>query len=538
MQWTIKKKLALGFGLAALLIVGCVTIARWAQIRAAHTEELVAHDQLLLRDMQYLSAYVNRASVLQRGFLISGDEEKLNKLATLRAEANPVVERIKTATSADPDEKQLMDSWFATMLERRAIVDKLNTARRTGGFEAAKAVFDTGEDNRLYQLLEEDSKALQKLIEAHLTESLAQEVNFQRDVAWAEYISGAIALALLAGILFLLTGSIDQNIAIAIRQIEAMADKDLSIADAEPATSDELATAIHAINHLKLAMNRALGEVARSSTQVAGAGAEIESTARQIAETTHHERQNVELFASALAQMNAAIRDVAQHAERASLSANDAVSTATDGRELVLNAQQAMDRIHKTVTTAAGDITRLGEESRAIGEVVRIIEEIAGQTNLLALNAAIEAARAGEHGKGFAVVAQEVRQLAERTGTFTKEIAGKIEAVQQGAERAVTSMQEGEAVVNDGVEQFNSVRTSLDAIMQGIESVQQGIAMIATASTEQSAAADGLTHNIHDISSEVGQQSQRADQTAAACAELAKLAAALEKVVDAFRLAA
>jgi len=384
--------------------------------------------------------------------------------------------------------------------------------------------------------MQEEIEGIETVMIARAYAQKAADDVLQGQIAWVEVISLAMAMCFLSGVAFTLIRSVSCNVRISVELVEAMAGKDLTGEDAEPACDDELAGVIRSINKMKHANAEAFAQIADSSAKVASATAQIESTARTVSSSTHGEQGNVEQFASSVAQMNAAVQDVAQHAEHAAAAANDAVSTAASGQEVVRQTQQAMNRISDTVKTASGNIVNLGAETQSIGEVVRIIQEIAGQTNLLALNAAIEAARAGEQGKGFAVVAQEVRQLAERTAKFTKEIAARIESVQLGADRAVQSMRDGVEVVGEGVSQFNQVSASLDAITQRIQAAQQGIAMIATATTQQSAATAEMTENIHAISSEVGKTSDQIVQTAQSCAELANLASVLQQVVNGFRL--
>jgi methyl-accepting chemotaxis protein len=538
MRWTIKRKLFLGFGLAAILIVALAAIGKWAQVRQRATQEAMARTSGLVFDLEHLVAYIHEVTSEQRSYLISGNEADVAAIATQRADANVTAARIIATFNGDTEQTARMGRYQAAITARRGFVNKLIAARKEQGFEAAKALFDTGEDNRLLAAILVEFNGIKSTAVAQLAAEQAANEELQRTIAWIESIAVLLALVLLIGIALTLTHSIQLNVKTSVYLVGAMAEKDLSQPDGVASGNDELSTAIQAINRMKQAMAHALSEVSDSSAQVAGAGAEIESVSREISDASNEERRHVEQFASSLAEMNAAVKEVAEHAEQASLAANDAVSSASQGQQVVEQTELAMNRITETVQKASTDISALGADTQSTGQVVRIIEDIAGQTNLLALNAAIEAARAGEQGKGFAVVAQEVRVLAERTAKFTKEIADKVEAVQKGADRAVESMQQGENVVQDGVSQFRQVSVALSQIRQRIEASQEGISMIATASTQQSAATAGLTQNMHEISSEVSHITERVDQTAIACAELSRLASGLQRVVDSFQLPA
>ncbi|MGA7830452.1 MAG: methyl-accepting chemotaxis protein [Terracidiphilus sp.] len=538
MRLTIRRKLFLAFGLAAFMMIGGTGVAYWAQVRAQATRDEIVKTYGILNDLEYLISYVRGVTVVSRAYIISGDETAIAGIPAMRKDADVVAARVQSQIAGDTEQMDHMARYLEAVRQRRVFVNAENKARKEQGFDAAKALFSTGEDDRLLSVMIAEFNEMKVAEKSQLRAEMDKNARLQQLIARTELIGIVLAVVLLSSVTFLVMRSIHKNLQISVEMLGAMAQKDLSGADGRPDSQDELADAIEAINRMKGSMSDALVEVARSSAQVAAAGTEIEATSRQISETAHDEQRNVEFFASSVAQMNATVKDVAGHAERASMAADDAVLTANSGREVVRQSEAAMNRISESVQMASGDIATLGQVTGSIGEVVRIVQDIAEQTNLLALNAAIEAARAGDQGKGFAVVAQEVRVLAERTAKFTKEIAEKIESMQQGTGRAIQSMRQGETVVREGVSQFSQVSTALDAITQRIEAAQQGIAMIATATTQQSAATEGLTESIHSISMEVTKTTNQVDQTALACTELAKLAAVLQNVVNGFQLPA
>jgi methyl-accepting chemotaxis protein len=190
----------------------------------------------------------------------------------------------------------------------------------------------------------------------------------------------------------------------------------------------------------------------------------------------------------------------------------------------------------QTTSEAAGQIESLGRSSDQIGRIVGVIEEIAEQTNLLALNAAIEAARAGEQGRGFAVVAGEVRRLAERTTTATKEIGSMIASIQQETSTAVQSMESGRERVDASMKMVEECKSALGQIVESVHKEGGLVQRIATAAAEQTSAANQVAESMNSISHFTEHATAAGEQTVAACSDLARLASELERHLQRFNV--
>lgn len=327
------------------------------------------------------------------------------------------------------------------------------------------------------------------------------------------------------------TSPVSQSLAIA----ERIAKNDLSQV-IEVQGRDEFARLMQALKAMQDGLRSTLASISDSSNQLASTSEEMHAVTEDANKGMQRQNNEVEMAATAVTEMSAAVEEVARNASAASEAANRSNSAALAGRARVDETVQAISLMVANVEDASLEVQGLAVMATDISKVLDVIRAIAEQTNLLALNAAIEAARAGEAGRGFAVVADEVRALAHRTQQSTSEIEQMISSIQKGTGAAVSAMTHTNAQAQRTLDTAQGAGTALVDITESIDNITERNVLIATASEEQAQVAREVDRSLVSIRDLSNQASEGSSQTALATSELTKLAVELNRLVRQFHM--
>ncbi|TMJ22699.1 MAG: HAMP domain-containing protein [Alphaproteobacteria bacterium] len=258
-----------------------------------------------------------------------------------------------------------------------------------------------------------------------------------------------------------------------------------------------------------------IGEIVQT---VSSASTQLEASAGTLSATADRSQEMATAVASASEEASANVQSVASATEELSSSVNEI------SRQVQESARMASDAVGQARTTT-DRVSELSKAASRIGDVVELINTIAGQTNLLALNATIEAARAGEAGRGFAVVASEVKALAEQTAKATGEIGQQVTGIQAATQESVGAIKE----ISGTIERLSEIASTIAAAVEeqgaatkeisrnvqqaaqgtqqvsaNITDVQRGAAETGSASSQVLSAAQSLSGDSNRLKLEVG----------------------------------
>lgn len=314
-----------------------------------------------------------------------------------------------------------------------------------------------------------------------------------RSIAVQKSVSTSINTALIGftillttcGIVFILAGYATKPIQSLLYAANRISKGDLTISNINIKSKDEIGNLGKAFESMVINLQEVIIKIKEHSLRVSESSREMIDVCEQqanvatttaenvneIAEGTFQMSSNIDKISSNMSILDQAMTDISKKSNTVSLAIDDASNYSGNGSEALLKVNLSMNNIQHSVNDTSKVINKLGEHSKSIGEITNVIKGISKQTNLLALNAAIEAARAGEQGKGFAVVADEVRKLAEQSGTAAEQVSTLINGIQKETENAIMVMNKGINEVDDGSKVIDEANRYFELIFKTIQEI-------------------------------------------------------------------
>jgi len=292
----------------------------------------------------------------------------------------------------------------------------------------------------------------------------------------------------------------------------------------------------HAVQQMSKSLAELVSNLNASMLALRSELQRVEDRAGAIAQLTETQQQSTEMIATAMTEMASSANNVADSAGDTARNTDEADKQSQHTQQLIHNTVDNIQGLAGQLGTASEAVANLDSDVHNIVKVLDVIGDIAEQTNLLALNAAIEAARAGEQGRGFAVVADEVRNLAGRTQSSTKEIQLMINNLQEGSRNAIKTMEVCATTSESTVTESQNASEALQQIVIALESISSMSHQIATAAAEQTQVSDDISKRINMIEESGNQLSNVVTESHNSTQTLASLSNELEAWVNRFEV--
>jgi methyl-accepting chemotaxis protein len=334
---------------------------------------------------------------------------------------------------------------------------------------------------------------------------------------------------------FIVVRSINRPIRTVMDAAQEVASGDLTIG-ISLRSNDEMGIMADSLNRMISTLNDSFGKISGVADTLSTHALKMSESSDNLLNDAEMQSIQVNQIVSSSSEMSQSIIDVAKNTSEASEATRDSTELARKGKEVVEVTVEGIMRLVKSLENVSDTIEGLGTRSTEIGEIITVIEDIADQTNLLALNAAIEAARAGEFGRGFAVVADEVRKLAEKTSGATGEIADKVNMIQTATGNAVTAIKEGMEHGSEAVQSASRAGESLQSIVSGSDRVMDMVQLIASATDQQSSAAEEVSQSMEEFASVIDRSARLSRDVRSAAEELREVAGSLTGQISQFKV--
>nr|WP_285800667.1 methyl-accepting chemotaxis protein [Exiguobacterium sp. s160] len=478
-----SKKIMASIGLLLILTFVGMGYNLWTLERmTSQYEQMISNDVMKMKAADDLALGMVRQAYGVRGYVLVQDDERKQQIIQGGEEKKTAIESLIELADNEAERNE-----FEALLEYATGYDVLATQAIT----AIDANDQEAIDRLTLRLMPDVTKSISSTGEALQAETekdmLAMQAELQQAGERAFLYSIVIAIVsvvLMVGAGYAISRMVTAPLRFLAKEVAVVAEGDLTRADLEALTQDEIGQLMTGFNRMKGNLRELIDRVTQNAQEITAQSEELyastEEMASQTEETTRLIDRVVEETVAQAKEASDSARSVAAADEGIGQiagsigSIDDDVSQslklAEEGGATMTQAKDEVRALERETRLTGESISALKQQSDEIALITEVIQSITDQTNLLALNAAIEAARAGEQGKGFAVVAEEVRKLAEQSKQSATQIAGLIESIQA----------QSNAVLDQHVVSAKRVETNSKLLEQATRAFEQIVRQLET----------------------------------------------------------
>lgn len=546
-QLSLTQKLFSGIGLILLFVTLGMGYNLWTlQNMTSQYEDMIRHDVMKMKAADDLSLGMTRQAYGIRGYILVQEDVRREQIERGAKEKKEALEQLLALSETEAETKEL-----ESMLSYANGYDGLAQ-------EVIVAADNQDQDNidRLtLRLMPDVTASITETGERLQAETEATIIEKQQEL---ERLGGqaflySTGIALLILLLTLGAGYMLQRmVTVPLRQLSnevgIVADGDLTRADMQALTRDEIGELMLGFNQMKGNLRELIDEVSRNAQEITAQSEELYASTEEMSSQTEETTRMIEQVvgetvnqAGAASKSGQAVAAADEGVERIAISIGTisqdvqaSLKLAERGEQTIQQAKQEVIALEAETLTTGQSITALKQQSDEIALITEVIQSITDQTNLLALNAAIEAARAGEQGKGFAVVAEEVRKLAEQSKQSASQIAGLIESIQAQSnavlERHAISARRVEtntALLEEATTSFQQIVGQLHASVENTEQIRVASSEIAITTKQVATAAIDMASDSEGTAETMRSVGETADAQLAMIQELNGVAESL-----------
>ena len=533
-----KKRFPIGFQLAgmfALVSVLFLAVMTYTLVQfkdaGRETEVIVTKTSVWMIDVKNAHTEFTRALLDMRGFLFypdgaayeKGYQEKIHASLAIVQQVKKELPQSETRQAAEVVEKALED--YINYADTRML-----PARRTN---ASNWMAVTTEGRAKVQAIDAGFLKLSEVQKNYLDKSGMAVLQSSKDDSNLAIMLSVLILLIVIVLVVYYSRNMSKRLGRLSTNLEQVGKLDLTGEDVYPSRNDELGDMGLVVIHMRQVLSKFVMQIRDSGQTLAAASEELSAgvaehlvavntvaeSINDIAVGVQQNSDNVSNISATLEEISAGSEQISAGAGDVNVSTHNAVSEASKGMGMLEQLVNQNEDISQSMRDITDVTTHLSQGSEKIKGIVNLINGIAAQTNLLALNAAIEAARAGEAGRGFAVVADEVRKLAEQSGSATKDIAEIIGSMGDEINIAVNTVGKANKEVLKGKESALVTQEGFRVIIERLEGVKTGVEQISLAVDETAKGTQTMVASVENISNVAHKTSANAETVAASAEE-------------------